>query len=139
MKVKCLICRSANQPAQGEYRASLSEEWIQKFPEWQGPHTDEPPFINAFGDPVKIRSWQIAGLPRDNLSIENGVIVQFSQRWPFFIAPQGQANKWIKTFVSTPGLSRGRFVPDCLTRPTTIEQLISESSAIFKMLFKAHT
>lgn len=85
---------------QGEYRASLSEEWVKKFPELNVPHTADPSFINAFGDPVKIRSWQIAGLPRDNLSIENGVIVQFSQRWPLFIDPQGQANKWIKTFVS---------------------------------------
>uniref|UniRef100_A0A8C3CZ11 Dynein axonemal heavy chain 1 n=1 Tax=Cairina moschata TaxID=8855 RepID=A0A8C3CZ11_CAIMO len=39
---------------------------------------------------------QIAGLPNDTLSVENGVITQFSQRWTHYIDPQGQANKWIK-------------------------------------------
>lgn len=43
---------------------------------------------------------QIAGLPNDTLSVENGVVSQFSQRWTHFIDPQGQANKWIKNLVS---------------------------------------
>ncbi|XP_071830856.1 dynein axonemal heavy chain 1-like isoform X2 [Apostichopus japonicus] len=88
----------------GEYRASLSEEWISKFAEHHVPHTNDPLLVPSFGDAVKIRSWQIAGLPRDNLSTENGVIVQFSQRWPLFIDPQGQANKWIKTLEKDNGI-----------------------------------
>ena len=27
------------------------------------------------------------------------MIVQFSRRWPLFIDPQGQANKWVKNMV----------------------------------------
>ena len=84
---------------QGEYRTSLAQEWIGNFGRNHVPHTEDPNLVAAFGDPVKIRSWQIAGLPRDNLSIENGVIVQFSQRWPLFIDPQGQSNKWVKSMV----------------------------------------
>ncbi len=56
------------------------------------------------GDPVKIRSWQICGLPKDQLSTENGVIVQYSNRWSLFIDPQGQANKWIKTLEKDAGI-----------------------------------
>jgi dynein heavy chain len=53
--------------------------------------------LNAtLGDPVKIRAWQIAGLPVDSFSIDNGIIVSNSRRWPLMIDPQGQANKWVK-------------------------------------------
>ena len=48
------------------------------------------------GDPVKIRAWNIAGLPVDSFSVENGMIMSRSSRWPLMIDPQGQANKWIR-------------------------------------------
>ncbi|XP_065826535.1 dynein axonemal heavy chain 3-like isoform X2 [Oscarella lobularis] len=50
----------------------------------------------TLGEPVKIRAWQIAGLPVDSFSIDNGIVVSNSRRWPLMIDPQGQANKWIK-------------------------------------------
>jgi dynein heavy chain len=46
---------------------------------------------------VTIREWQEAGLPADNLSIENGIFIFNCRRWPLIIDPQGQANKWIKS------------------------------------------
>ncbi len=46
--------------------------------------------MNAtLGDPVKIRAWQIAGLPVDSFSIDNGIIVDNARRWPLMIDPQG--------------------------------------------------
>ncbi|TKS70983.1 Dynein heavy chain 1, axonemal [Collichthys lucidus] len=83
-------------PFTGEYRASMAEEWLHCFKELGVPHTNEPNLISTLGDPVKISSWQISGLPKDNLSVENGVIAQYSLLWPLFVDPQGQANKWIK-------------------------------------------
>ncbi|XP_029991393.1 dynein heavy chain 1, axonemal [Sphaeramia orbicularis] len=91
-------------PFTGEYRAAMAEEWLNCFTELSVPHTDEPNLINTLGDPVKIRSWEISGLPKDNLSVENGVIAQFSLRWALFIDPQGQANKWIKNMEEENGL-----------------------------------
>ena len=38
----------------------------------------------------------MAGLPSDNLSVENGIIMFGSRRWPLMIDPQTQANKFIK-------------------------------------------
>lgn len=85
---------------QGEYRVSMVEEWLKELSGLEIPHSDNCNLVATLGDPVKIRNWQIAGLPRDTLSVENGVTVQYSQRWPLFIDPQGQANKWIKSLVS---------------------------------------
>ncbi|XP_031423008.1 dynein axonemal heavy chain 1 [Clupea harengus] len=90
-------------PFTGEYRADMAEEWLRGFKELGVPHT-EPSLISTLGDKVKIRSWQITGLPNDNLSVENGVIVQYSERWCLFIDPQGQANKWIKNMERDSGL-----------------------------------
>lgn len=44
----------------------------------------------TLGEPVKIRAWQIAGLPVDSFSIDNGIIVSNSRRWPLMIDPQGE-------------------------------------------------
>ena len=78
----------------------MVEEWLRELSGLEIPHSDNCNLVATLGDPVKIRNWQIAGLPRDTLSVENGVTVQYSQRWPLFIDPQGQANKWIKSLVS---------------------------------------
>ncbi|XP_049894014.1 dynein axonemal heavy chain 1 [Epinephelus moara] len=91
-------------PFTGEYRVAMAEEWLHCFKELSVPHTDEPNLISTLGDPVKIRSWQISGLPKDNLSVENGVIAQYSLRWALFIDPQGQANSWIKNMERDNGL-----------------------------------
>ncbi|XP_013988847.1 dynein axonemal heavy chain 1 isoform X2 [Salmo salar] len=91
-------------PFTGEYRASMADEWLRGFKEQGVPHTEEPNLISTLGDKVKIRSWQITGLPKDNLSVENGVITQYSQRWALFIDPQGQANKWVKNMERDNGL-----------------------------------
>ena len=52
--------------------------------------------IGTLGDPVKIRDWQLSGLPIDTFSIENAIICLSAFRWPLLIDPQNQANKWIK-------------------------------------------
>jgi dynein heavy chain len=90
-------------------------KWIEHLTKFKVPHTESPEVVKTLGDPVKIRNWQLAGLPKDTQSIQNGIIVQFTQRWPLFIDPQGQANKWIKNLVNRQfsgniyNLSQGKF------------------------------
>ncbi|MEE6511728.1 hypothetical protein FKM82_018461 [Ascaphus truei] len=91
-------------PFTGQYRLALYDQWTKRLQQLGVPCTDEPSLIGTLGDPVKIRSWQIAGLPNDTLSVENGVITQYSQRWPHCIDPQGQANRWIKHMEKDNGL-----------------------------------
>ena len=74
--------------------------WKSKLTKEHIAYSPSATLINTLSDPVRIRQWQLAGLPRDNLSVENGVIVQFSRRWPLFIDPQGQANQWVKSLES---------------------------------------
>ena len=45
---------------------------------------------------MQIQGWNIAGLPKDDTSTENGVIIEKTKRWPLMIDPQSQANKFIK-------------------------------------------
>lgn len=50
----------------------------------------------VLGNPIKIREWNMNGLPYDNFSVENGIIMYNSRRWPLMIDPQGQSNQWLK-------------------------------------------
>jgi dynein heavy chain len=43
--------------------------------------------ITYLGEPVKIQTWNIAGLPKNDTSIENGIIIDKSRRWPLMIDP----------------------------------------------------
>ena len=42
----------------------------------------------ALGDAVKIRQWNIWGLPKDDFSSENAIAVDQGRRWPLCIDPQ---------------------------------------------------
>lgn len=51
-------------------------------------------------DPSVIREWNMQGLPSDDFSTENGIIITRGTRWPLVIDPQCQAVKWIKNMES---------------------------------------
>ncbi|GFX52644.1 dynein heavy chain 3, axonemal [Trichonephila clavipes] len=79
-----------------DFRQECISSWLELCKESGIPCSDQFSVIDTLGDPVLIRSWQIAGLPVDNFSVENSIIVKFGRRWPLLIDPQGQASKWIK-------------------------------------------
>ncbi len=49
---------------------------------------------------LQMRSWTVAGLPADNHSIENGIIMAHSRRWPLLVDPQGQV--CVRAVATTP-------------------------------------
>ncbi|KAJ7552701.1 hypothetical protein O6H91_06G065600 [Diphasiastrum complanatum] len=78
------------------YRQEIVEKWSKLVRDENIPRSPSFSFKGILGNPVSIRDWMIAGLPNDSFSIENGIIVANSRRWPLMIDPQGQANKWIR-------------------------------------------
>ncbi|XP_064624417.1 dynein axonemal heavy chain 3-like [Lineus longissimus] len=80
-----------------DFRNEVVAEWHKLCQSKSIPCSEQFSLANTLGEPVKIRAWNIAGLPVDGFSVENGIVVYNSRRWPLMIDPQGQANKWIKT------------------------------------------
>jgi hypothetical protein len=38
--------------------------------------------------PHQVREWVMAGLPSDDVSVDNGILVTRCKRWPLMIDPQ---------------------------------------------------
>uniref|UniRef100_A0A673A977 Dynein axonemal heavy chain 12 n=1 Tax=Sphaeramia orbicularis TaxID=375764 RepID=A0A673A977_9TELE len=87
------------------FRQECTKMWTKLCQSRNIPSSDEFSLSKTLGDPIKIRAWNIAGLPSDSFSIDNGVIVSNSRRWPLMIDPQGQANKWVKNSEKDSNLS----------------------------------
>lgn len=77
-------------------RQDACQDWLMRCTKAGLPCTSDFSLRDILGNPVKIRSWNIDGLPTDGFSVDNGVIMEYSRRWPLMIDPQGQANKWVK-------------------------------------------
>ncbi|GBG26414.1 Dynein heavy chain 7, axonemal [Hondaea fermentalgiana] len=80
------------------FRREITAAWITEAIAMHIPcsSAEEMNLVQTLGDKVKIRAWTIQGLPVDEYSIENGIMLSNSRRWPLMIDPQGQANKWVR-------------------------------------------
>ncbi|CAK9809640.1 Dynein axonemal heavy chain 1 [Anthophora quadrimaculata] len=102
-------------PFTDTYRERLLTSWMKVLGEGV-PHTPGSDPVSTLGDQVEIRKWQIEGLPRDMLSTENAVLAMHSHRWPLFIDPQAQANKWIRSLYKDSGISVAKMTDQGLLR-----------------------
>jgi dynein heavy chain len=91
---------SYSGPFTSEYRLEFQKSTINFLKEFDINYNPENKFNmqNMLSDPLTIREWNYAGLPADDLSIENAIITARSKRFPLIIDPQMQANKWIKNY-----------------------------------------
>ncbi|CAD7972922.1 unnamed protein product [Amoebophrya sp. A25] len=84
-------------PYTAEYRNELIDLWRNKAKEIDIVADPDWVCADVLVDPAEVRAWNLAGLPQDDLSVENGIMVTRGRRWPLMIDPQGQANRWIRT------------------------------------------
>ncbi|OQR83321.1 dynein heavy chain [Achlya hypogyna] len=84
-------------PFDTAFRASLVDTWSNRVAQQGLPLSPAFQVTDFLADPTDVRHWNAHGLPRDNLSTENGVVTTRGKRWPLMIDPQGQGNKWIKS------------------------------------------
>ncbi|KAL8439659.1 hypothetical protein Efla_004567 [Eimeria flavescens] len=86
-------------PFTSSYRTELGKAWFEHLRRNELPFSPScglEQFLGKSGDPVTIRQWILWGLPNDEQSVQNGIIIARSRRWPLMIDPQGQANQFIK-------------------------------------------
>ncbi|KAJ1421934.1 putative axonemal dynein gamma heavy chain, partial [Ochromonadaceae sp. CCMP2298] len=62
------------------------------------PFSQNIDLTDFLADVGTIGDWNMAGLPTDPLSIQNGILVTRSTRFPLLIDPQGQALNWISNY-----------------------------------------
>ncbi len=79
-----------------QYRQFLESKWVANLKEIKFAHTEGITMRRFLEIPVITQFWNINGLPKDDTSTENGIIIEKSRRWPLMIDPQNQANKFIK-------------------------------------------
>ena len=67
-------------------------QWIERCKELEIPVSEDLSLISVLADAFEIRQWNSHGLPRDNVSTENAILVTRGRRWPLMIDPQEQVS-----------------------------------------------
>lgn len=91
-------------PFTAPFRKKLIKKWDGLIRENNIPFSKEYK-LEEIEEAITIREWQNMGLPADELSVENGIMMTRCQRWPLMIDPQTQANRWIKNMRKDMGLN----------------------------------
>ncbi|KAI4809667.1 hypothetical protein KUCAC02_018534 [Chaenocephalus aceratus] len=114
----------------------LKHTWETELRKHNIPFTENLNIISALADPPTISEWNLQGLPGDDLSVQNGIIVTKATRYPLLIDPQTQGKAWIKekekaTMLQVTSLNHKFFrshLEDCLSmgRPLLIEDVSEE-------------
>ena len=138
-------------PFTSKFRGQQLENWVSLCKTTGIPASDQPTLSNTLGEPVRIQQWNVDGLPVDGFSVDNGIIVFNSRRWPLLIDPQIQANAWIRSMETPRGLkvikltddSYLRVLENCIQfgQPVLLENVMEEldpslEPLLLKQLFK---
>lgn len=83
-------------PYNQEFRANLVKTWMGVLKDYEIPYTRNLNITNMMVDSATVSEWMLQGLPNDELSVQNALIVTKSSSYPLLIDPQNQGKMWIK-------------------------------------------
>ena len=83
-------------PFNQDFRGILLDAWKKELHTRKIPLSAKLNLIDMLADSITVGEWNLQGLPNDELSVQNGIIVTKASRFPLLIDPQGQAKMWIK-------------------------------------------
>jgi dynein heavy chain len=72
-----------------EYREKIIAQWTKRCKELKIPISGKYKIQKILADDALIREWEKAGLPSDQLSKDNAILINNCSRWPLIIDPQG--------------------------------------------------
>ncbi|KAG7190763.1 hypothetical protein KM043_006835 [Ampulex compressa] len=84
-------------PFNQEFRILLQKKWFELIQGRKIPISVTINVVTNLTDTATIGEWSLQGLPTDDLSIQNGIIVTKASRYPLLIDPQLQGKSWIKS------------------------------------------
>lgn len=82
-------------PFTSKHRETLLEQWREYLATRGISYSPEFNICRFLSDATTMREYQLQGLPSDDFSKENAIIIKQHSRWPLIIDPQGQAHNWI--------------------------------------------
>lgn len=83
-------------PYNQEFRANLVTTWMRILKTRVIPFTKDLNITNMLVDSAEVSEWTLQGLPNDELSVQNALIVTKSSSYPLLVDPQNQGKMWIK-------------------------------------------
>ncbi|XP_063235253.1 dynein axonemal heavy chain 5 [Bacillus rossius redtenbacheri] len=83
-------------PYNQEFRAGLVNSWMDILRTRDVPFTHNLNITNMLVDSATVSEWTLQGLPNDDLSVQNALIVTKSSSYPLLVDPQTQGKMWIK-------------------------------------------
>lgn len=131
-------------PFNQEFRTKLMQTWKKTLKVREIPFTQNLNVVQMLADNSITAEWSLQGLPSDEHSVQNAVVVVRCSSYPLLIDPQGQGKNWLKAKESAnelqiTSLNHKYFrshLEDCLSlgRPLLIEDVGEELDPVLDNL-----